>query len=183
MSHDYISLVDFKAKVNTMAQKFNEPVQHIVNNLFYGYPDIFRASGSSKPEVHHYGENGLAQHTMEVIDLCMKACEVNPKPVKEILFLAALFHDVGKAWDYKETSTGAWEPTLHKNRIHHISRSTWIWRECADELVSEFLIDEISHCILSHHGRREWGSPVLPQTPEAYVLHLCDSISARLFEL
>jgi 3'-5' exoribonuclease len=36
------------------------------------------------------------------------------------------------------------------------------------------------HVILSHHGRREWGAPVLPRTPEALLLHYCDVMSASL---
>jgi 23S rRNA maturation-related 3'-5' exoribonuclease YhaM len=38
----------------------------------------------------------------------------------------------------------------------------------------------ITHNILSHHGMREWGSPVAPATKEAWILHLCDNMSARL---
>ena len=36
------------------------------------------------------------------------------------------------------------------------------------------------HIVLSHHGRMDWGSPVLPQTPEALLIHCCDQISASL---
>ena len=42
--------------------------------------------------------------------------------------------------------------------------------------------DEVLHAILSHHGRREYGSPVSPSTRIAWLLHLCDSISARMFD-
>jgi 23S rRNA maturation-related 3'-5' exoribonuclease YhaM len=39
--------------------------------------------------------------------------------------------------------------------------------------------DAVIHCMLSHHGRREWGSPVEPVTPEAYILHVADMLSSR----
>ena len=39
--------------------------------------------------------------------------------------------------------------------------------------------DEVLHCILSHHGQRAWGSPVAPKSIEAWILHLCDGLSAR----
>lgn len=178
----YISLEEFETNVIELSDEIGCPPE-IVERLFTKYPNIFRASGSSKPEVHHYGTNGLAEHTMEVINLSLKTLYVNVKPNALILFFAALFHDTGKAWDYEETEPNVWVPTLHRLKIHHISRSCWIWRECAEGILPEILIDEICHCILSHHGRREWGSPVQPMTPEAHVLHHCDSISARLFEL
>lgn len=36
------------------------------------------------------------------------------------------------------------------------------------------------HLVLSHHGTLEFGSPVLPKTPEAIVLHYVDNLDARL---
>jgi len=37
----------------------------------------------------------------------------------------------------------------------------------------------VQHLILSHHGRREYGSPVLPATPEALALHHLDNLDAK----
>jgi len=37
----------------------------------------------------------------------------------------------------------------------------------------------MQHLILSHHGRREYGSPVLPATPEALALHHLDNLDAK----
>jgi 3'-5' exoribonuclease len=38
---------------------------------------------------------------------------------------------------------------------------------------------QLRHCILSHHGKKEWGSPVLPSTREAVLVHQMDQIQAR----
>jgi len=40
--------------------------------------------------------------------------------------------------------------------------------------------DAVLHCILSHHGRREWGSAVAPSSREAWLVHLADMKSARM---
>jgi 23S rRNA maturation-related 3'-5' exoribonuclease YhaM len=40
--------------------------------------------------------------------------------------------------------------------------------------------DEVLHAILAHHGFQEFGSPVQPNSKVAWLLHLCDSISARM---
>ena len=94
-----------------------------------------------------------------------------------------------------------WKPTLHKRRIHHITASVLAWDRAfqsickdidkdtdgwteeqieEDNIFLKGLHEDVTHAILSHHGRREWGSPVCPNTRIAWLLHLCDGISARL---
>ena len=41
----------------------------------------------------------------------------------------------------------------------------------------------IKHIILAHHGKKEWGSPVVPQTPEAYAVFLADYTSSKLVRI
>ena len=38
----------------------------------------------------------------------------------------------------------------------------------------------LQHMILSHHGKNEYGSPVLPQIREAEIVYLIDNIDARI---
>ena len=150
-------------------------------------------SGSSKELQHHYGTGGLIIHVSEVVDMCLTMREKwYPEVNGQVLFLSALMHDWGKLWDYEPVSyTGGpakeitpatkWQGTAHKRHIHHISRSALEWAkavalsgECKD------IEDEVSHAILSHHGQRQWGSPVAPNTHVAWLLHCCDVISARM---
>ncbi len=44
----------------------------------------------------------------------------------------------------------------------------------------QHLANTLSHAVLSHHGQREWGAPVLPLTPEACALHYADNLAARV---
>ena len=148
-------------------------------------------SGSSRTNQHHYGTGGLIVHVSEVVDMCLIMQESRyPKVNGRVLFLSALMHDWGKLWDYEpvgiyEPSQIApetqWQGTDHKRHIHHISRSAIEWSKavvlsgkCKD------IEDEVSHAILSHHGQRQWGSPVAPNTHVAWLLHCCDIISARM---
>lgn len=130
------------------------------------------------PKLHHYGRGGLATHTTEVVELCLHNAERYPGVNKRVLFLAALYHDVGKIWDY-EFRDGEWYGNEHKRRIHHIIRSALFWNEVCVKKPNPYS-EDVLHCILSHHGRREWGSPVAPDTKEAWLLHLCDAMSARM---
>ena len=142
-------------------------------------------TASSNPQTHHYGFGQLAIHTAEVVELCLKSNENLSAGINlQELFLAAFFHDVGKMEDYETVGheepnpSCSWTVTEHKVLIHHITRSALIWDRCSDSV--PHLKDPVLHAILSHHGRPEWGSPVLPRTKTAFMLHLCDSISARM---
>ncbi len=141
-------------------------------------------SGSSKNHQHHYGKGGLLQHTLEVVELCIRINEYYGNPVNTShLILAALYHDAGKIYDYTPVNEEMteWTKTTHKRRIHHISRSAIMWSKASENSgLSEEVIDDILHSILSHHGLREWGSPVYPSSKMAWILHLCDGMSARV---
>jgi 3'-5' exoribonuclease len=99
-----------------------------------------------------------------------------------VLFTSALYHDYGKIWDYDfNPDTEECKLHDHRRKIHHIQRSALEWNKIANFLgLSQPFIDEVVHCILSHHGQREFGSPVSPFTREAWILHLSDNMSARV---
>lgn len=143
------------------------------------------ATASWRPAAHHYGKGGLLRHTWEVCALCFQNATFY-KSVHDIdmkvLFLAALFHDYGKVWDYRYIEhRDTYIPTAHLREIHHISRSAIEWAMIARvHKVDQALTDKVTHCILSHHGKREYGSPVAPFTREAWILHLSDNMSARV---
>jgi 3'-5' exoribonuclease len=163
-------------------------VEHIANHVLCmtKFP-IW--SGSAQPNSHHYGKGGLLKHTAEVIHLSLLNNlyfgENQPEKVvdRKILYLAGLFHDTGKIWDYEPTTPDYvnWQCAPHKKRIHHISRSALVWHDAAiAEKVHTKLHDDVLHCILAHHGQRAWGSPVEPIDRAAWLLHLSDMISARM---
>ena len=140
---------------------------HILDN-----PDFAFWSGSSEEKSHHYGDGGLLQHTAEVVSLCLsnaKAFSPGKEIDQRLLYLAALYHDVGKLWDYGHFqelgNIRVWRATPHKTKIYHIPRSHAEWVKVADyERLPQYDTDEVSHAILAHHGLREWGSPVSPRT-------------------
>ena len=41
----------------------------------------------------------------------------------------------------------------------------------------------LEHMVLSHHGKLEYGSPVLPQTKEALILSIVDDLDAKMMSL
>ncbi len=148
-------------------------------------------SGAGKDIHHHYGDGGLLKHTYEVGEYALNIADThsfiqgdtNKLNVGELI-VSFMWHDYGKIWDYQKID-GVWgKHNNHARHIHHISRSALEFQKHYDSLLDEerdmVNPDNIIHNILSHHGMREWGSPVAPATKEAWILHLADNISARL---
>lgn len=145
-------------------------------------------TGAGKPSQHHYGKYGLIVHTTEVIELCLQTNEYfqniekgcDPKAV----FLAALYHDIGKTRDYEplDDTMEIWTgQTKHRRQIYHITRSAIEWmKACEKHNMDEETQEDVLHAIVAHHGQREWGSSTAPNTQLAWLLHLCDSLSARM---
>ena len=176
-----------KEKLQTLAENLN--VSELSNNVLLDKRFIF-CSGSSKEGYHHYGDGQLCQHVLEVVEILLLNNEYFSNPIdKKEVYLSALFHDYGKLWDYEKVGT-KWESTEHKYNIHHISRSAIEWSRIAQEVTDKYpekyswLTEEVKnnilHAILSHHQLRQWGSPVSPNTQLAWLIHLADSISARM---
>ncbi len=164
------------AKLRKLSEYFSAEAVEVASHILDD-PAFPVWSGSSKPFQHHYGDGLLIEHTYEVVVLCQENTKVlNVDLNREVLFLAALYHDYGKIWDYQKVN-GVWGARLHKRLIHHISRSAIEFNLIAKNYK---FAEEVTHCILSHHGQREFGSPVAPKTKEAWMLHLCDGISARM---
>jgi 23S rRNA maturation-related 3'-5' exoribonuclease YhaM len=146
---------------------------------------FMKCTGSSRPELHHYGNHGLIVHTFEVIRNALEFNKIYNSNIDEkLLFLSALYHDSGKMDDYISLDGTNWSNTVHKYQIYHISESNVKWnifsREYNYDWLNKNFIDSVSHAILAHHALPEWRSPVKPQTKLAWIIHLADNLSARM---
>ncbi len=148
------------------------------------YPGFMTWSGSVDNR-HHYGAGGLLKHTYEVVALCMSAAPHGQfwghQIDERVLFMAAVAHDRGKVLDYSGGNTLPWVKTSHHRLIHHVTRGALLWaQDVAATGLCRDIEDDVTHCILSHHGSPEYGSPIRPKTREAWILHLSDQMSARM---
>jgi len=145
-------------------------------------------SGSSKPFQHHYGKGGLISHVEEVVSLCFMVKNYFTHDVDEKeLFLSAFYHDVGKMYDYSPKcgyNYNVWNSAEHKRYIHHISRSGIMWSSNAtlNKDIYDKYFEKVLHAILAHHTAREYGSPVAPKSRVAWMVTLCDNLSARMYD-
>ncbi len=140
---------------------------------------------------HHARRGGLVQHTAQMLRSAMAICDAYPTLHRDLLAAGVLFHDCGKLWETCPPEEGfSIEHDLRGELMGHISVGVEVvnslWRELARdgwedlEPDAELVRLHLIHLVLSHHGTLEFGSPVVPKTPEAIALHYVDNLDARL---
>ena len=139
----------------------------------------FKNSSAAKT-VHHGFVGGLLEHTLSVVKLCDFYCTRYQKLNKDLLVTAALCHDIGKVRELSAFPLNDY--TDDGNFLGHIVMGT----EMVGEKIREIegfpvrLASELKHCILSHHGEFEFGSPKKPAIIEAVALNFADNTDAKL---
>jgi 3'-5' exoribonuclease len=114
-----------------------------------------------------------------MIEVCLALAPFYPVDL-EILLLGALFHDLGKVDEF--VCQPAVEQTPAGGLIGHIVLGVMMFRKLLEPIgdVPPAWALEIEHLIVSHHGEKEFGSPEVPKTPEAMVLHIVDLLDSKL---
>jgi len=129
---------------------------------------------------HHGYIHGLIEHTLEIIKICDLMCDIHPEINRDLLITGAMMHDFGKTEELKYD--GAFEYTDKGKLIGHIVISAMIINEEAKKITGfpEELKNCLMHIILSHQGKLEYASPVVPKTLEAITLYQADELSAKV---
>ncbi len=133
--------------------------------------------------IHHAYQGGLLEHVVKMAELAVDVCGHYPEIDRDLVLLGVYFHDLGKLREIGAMPANDY--TLEGQLAGHIVIGVEMLRECcaAIEGMPADLQLHIEHLIVSHHGRREWGSPIEPSTPEAFVLHLIDNLDSKLNQL
>ena len=139
----------------------------------------FKAHSAAK-SVHHGFAGGLLEHTLSVVKLCEYYVGAYPILNKDLLFTAAICHDIGKT---KELSTFPENDYTDDGQLlGHIVIGTEMMSDAIRE-IPDFppkLASELKHCILAHHGELEFGSPKKPALAEALALNFADNTDAKM---
>lgn len=139
----------------------------------------FKNSSAAK-SVHHGFVGGLLEHTLSVVKLCDFYCTRYKRLNRDLLITAALCHDIGKVKELSAFPLNDY--TDDGNFLGHIVMGTEMVGEKIREIEGfpERLSLELKHCILSHHGELEFGSPKKPAIIEAVALNFADNTDAKL---
>ncbi len=128
---------------------------------------------------HHNYAGGLLEHVLDMVHLANGVVAVHPELDRGLLVAGCILHDIGKVVEYKIGATIGF--TREGELLGHISIGYKMVADRMERLgTPEILRQKILHMILSHHGKREWGSPVVPKFAEAVALHHIDNISAKI---
>ncbi|MFQ6008475.1 MAG: 3'-5' exoribonuclease YhaM family protein [Candidatus Zixiibacteriota bacterium] len=129
---------------------------------------------------HHAYVGGLSEHSANVAELALRVSCGYDFLNQDYLIFGGLLHDAGKIKQFATTTMIDY--TDEGRLVGHISiADTWVCKRAAKiETFPESLLTKLRHIILSHQGTHEYASPILPQTPEAFVVFYCDEIDAKL---
>lgn len=175
-----VALETLKNKIHDAVYSVKNPIYRaILMKLFTEYQnDFFDYPAASKN--HHSFIGGLAMHVTGMLDVAESICNLHPYLDRDLLISGVLIHDLGKITEL--SGAVATEYTLEGKLLGHISIMQAKLYEMAKELGYEKTeeVTLLRHMILAHHGKQEYGSPVLPMLMEAEVLYLIDNLDARL---
>jgi 3'-5' exoribonuclease len=134
---------------------------------------------------HHAYLGGLLEHTLNLLELAVVVLPRYPDVSADLVLTGIFLHDAGKTTELAYETT--FEYTNEGQLVGHIVQ-TAIWvaqkaRELEVERGQPFppdLLATLQHVVVAHHGRYEFGSPRLPATAEAIMVHYLDNLDAKL---
>lgn len=154
-----------------------ELVQIILNeNIETKIP--FRIQSAARG-VHHNYIRGLMEHSISVAKIALAISAKNRNINTDLVIAGALLHDIGKVVELSEPSTNQY---TDKGNLygHHVLGQNIIQDTVKNmEYITVGVVDQICHIILSHHGKQEYGSPVVPRTIEALVVSQADNADSQ----
>lgn len=135
---------------------------------------------------HHARMGGLIEHIDSMVYLvCAAAGHYRRRYEYELrldlVIAAVVLHDIGKTIEL--SGPVGTEYTTRGRLVGHIAYGLLLLERAhrkANVELDDDTVMHLRHLILSHHGRKEWGSPVEPKTPEAVLLHQVDMIDSRM---
>ncbi|MDX1683176.1 MAG: HD domain-containing protein [Phycisphaeraceae bacterium] len=134
--------------------------------------------------LHHAYLGGLLEHTLQLLTIGDHVCGLYPDLNRDLVMVGLFLHDLGKCVEL------TWREGFGYSRdgqlVGHIARGALWLDEKAAELAEagsplpEPLLEVLTHIILSHHGRPEYGALKRPATPEAIAVSQIDDLDAKL---
>lgn len=137
------------------------------------------ASFPAAKSVHQAYDVGLLYHSVSVCKIGCAVASLYPELFDlDYVIAGTLLHDIGKVKEFNG-SFGTVYTRVGKLESHIQIGAMMVDAKCKELKVSEEKTELLTHIILSHHGIPEYGSPVVPKTPEAFLVHVADDTDAK----
>lgn len=181
------------ADIQGLVASLADPRLQALSQLFLtDFGERFRRTAAAR-DYHHARRGGLVEHVAQMMRSAKALSTVYPVN-RDLLLTGVLFHDAGKLWENCYPADSFDMPVYESGEmLGHINMGieliNKLWRKLFDsgtadgwltlEPSNELVRMHLLHLIASHHGEYAFGSPVLPKTPEAVLLHHVDNIDAK----
>jgi 3'-5' exoribonuclease len=179
-----VSLEELEGRLRQLLETVQEPQLRDLLDRFFGEASPIWARFRDAPaaKVYHQAyRHGLLEHTVSVAQAVSAAANFFPGIDREVAVAGALLHDIGKTVAYNDDPL-AIDLTDAGRLQGEIPLGYYTVRREIEEIpgFDPALAQAILHIILSHHGSLEHGSPVVPATREAVLVHMIDNLGGRL---
>jgi len=172
----------FQELVNFINKMENPYLKQLAKSFFIDDQDFAKrfCFHSAAKSVHHGFVGGLLEHTLSIIKLCDFYAKEYPILNRDLLISAAMFHDIGKLVELSPFPSNDY--TDEGQLLGHIVIGTEMIGERIRTIPNfpQKLAVELKHCIISHHGELEYGSPKKPALAEAVALTFADNTDAKM---
>lgn len=168
-------LEEFASYLNEIDSK---SIKAVLNEVFKDCLTSFSIYPAASRNHHEY-VSGLIYHTVSMLRIAKALVLIYPNLDKNYLYAGIMLHDVGKIEELSGPSIPKY--TIKGKLIGHISiASNWVSEACEKLNIDEEISTILNHIILSHHGQKEFGSPIEPLTREAQLITLIDNIDSKM---
>jgi 3'-5' exoribonuclease len=183
------------AYLSERAAAIADPRLKALTQLFFAdFGSRFQRAAAARGN-HHARRGGLVEHVSQMLRAALALAAVYPALNSDLLTAGVIFHDCGKLWENALPADGFAMPFDERGELlGHITIGielvNTLWRKLAasEEAAtwaqltpsSEDVRLHLLHLVAAHHGELQFGSPVVPKTPEAWALHYVDNLDAKL---
>ncbi|HST69270.1 MAG TPA: HD domain-containing protein [Solirubrobacterales bacterium] len=179
-----VSLGQMEGELRELLATVQNPELRGLLDVFFGEESETWKRFSVAPAAKTYHQayrHGLLEHTLSVAQAVSAAANFFPGIDRDVAVTGALLHDIGKCVAYNEDPL-AIDLTDAGRLQGEIPLGYYTVRRAIEDLpgFDPALAQCVLHIILSHHGSLEHGSPVVPATREAVLVHMIDNLGGRL---
>ena len=159
----------------------NPYIKKLLEEIFYHNDTVSKhlKTHSAAKSIHHSYMGGLLEHTLSVTEICDFVAPRYQFVNRDILIASAMLHDIGKIIELSEFPENDY--TDEGQLLGHLMIGAELIKETASHIEGfpKQIENLLKHCMISHHGEYEYGSPKLPKTIEAFILHSADNLDAK----
>ena len=132
--------------------------------------------------IHHAEYGGLLYHMSRMLMTVDSIAKIYRHLDRDLMFGGVILHDIKKLDEMESSELGIVSNyTIEGQLIGHIALGAeYVDRICKELKVDDEIRQMLMHIVLSHHGQKEFGSPVCPMFPEAEIVSYVDEIDTNL---